>query len=291
MIAPSVADRRSGWLLLNAVVSLAVVAVAVDRAPKLLGGLLIAALIAASLEVIVPLRPGRRRRAWWTDLTYAVGNRTLILPSLGLLLLVLSAVSGHLPTGQLRAAIQGLPDAARFLVFFLLTDLANYATHRILHRVGFLWRLHSVHHSSERVDWLATARGHPLDQALNIAGASVPLYLVGGAHYAPALIGFLYLYPFVLHASARIRLGPLRFVLVTPEFHHWHHARDAAAHDRNFGAILSIWDHLFGTAVAATGHPDEYGIDDQALGERLYVGQIVSPLLPRKLSNRIPAGV
>jgi sterol desaturase/sphingolipid hydroxylase (fatty acid hydroxylase superfamily) len=169
----------------------------------------------------------------------------------------------------------------------VLSDLANYLTHRLLHRVGWLWRLHAVHHSSERVDWLATARGHPLDQAINIAGASIPLYLVGGADYAPAMVAFLYLYPFLLHASARINLGPLRVVVVTPEFHHWHHARDARAHDRNFGAVLSVWDHLFRTAVADRSRPDEYGIDDRAVGNLPYLGQLLSPFAISRAARKM----
>jgi sterol desaturase/sphingolipid hydroxylase (fatty acid hydroxylase superfamily) len=37
-------------------------------------------------------------------------------------------------------------------------------------------------------------------------------------------------------------------VLATQEFHHWHHANDAAAINRNFGGFLSIWDWIIGTA-------------------------------------------
>ena len=43
----------------------------------------------------------------------------------------------------------------------LVSDLLNYLAHRLLHRVRWLWRLHAVHHSSERVDWLATSGATP----------------------------------------------------------------------------------------------------------------------------------
>src|SRR5579875_2928172 len=46
--------------LLNSGLSLAVVGVAIYSAPLLLAGLVVAVLIAASLEVLVPLHPGRR---------------------------------------------------------------------------------------------------------------------------------------------------------------------------------------------------------------------------------------
>jgi sterol desaturase/sphingolipid hydroxylase (fatty acid hydroxylase superfamily) len=282
----------------NVAVSLAVVVVAVWDAPRLLVGFAIAALLAASLEVLLPLSAApvsavpfsaesARRSRWSTDLTYAVGNRTLILPALSVLLAVISLVSSQLPTGPLRSLMGQLPGPARFVVFFVLSDLANYLTHRMLHRVGWLWRLHAVHHSSERVDWLATARGHPLDQAINIAGASVPLYLVGGARYAPEMVAFLYLYPFLLHAAARVNLGPVRLLVVTPEFHHWHHARDPRAHNRNFGAVLSVWDRLFRTAVHAQGRPTEYGIEDRRVERRPYLGQVLAPLVTSEVAQRL----
>ena len=49
----------------------------------------------------------------------------------------------------------------------------------------------------------------------------------------------------------RLRFPILRWVLPTPEWHHWHHATDAEAHDHNFG--LPVVDRLFGTAYLPRG--------------------------------------
>jgi sterol desaturase/sphingolipid hydroxylase (fatty acid hydroxylase superfamily) len=171
-----------------------------------------------------------------------------------------------------------VPGPARAVVVFVLSDLCNYLGHRLLHRVGWLWRWHAVHHSSRRLDWLATSRGHPVDQVLNLLAAALPVLVLGGASYASALIGFLYLYPFLLHANVRLPSGRLGLILVTPEFHHWHHAADLEAHDRNFGAVLSLWDRLFATAHTGRGRPTAYGIDDPTLDGRDYLGQLAAPL-------------
>ena len=48
------------------------------------------------------------------------------------------------------------------------------------------------------------------------------------------------------HANVRLRFPGLRWVINTPEWHHWHHAIDADARDKNFG--LPVVDKLFGTA-------------------------------------------
>jgi hypothetical protein len=51
------------------------------------------------------------------------------------------------------------------------------------------------------------------------------------------------------HANVSVRLGPLRYVIVTPNFHHWHHSQDQEALDKNYAAHFAFLDHLFGTAV------------------------------------------
>ena len=36
-------------------------------------------------------------------------------------------------------------------------------------------------------------------------------------------------------------------VIITPYLHRIHHSTQRHEHDRNYGAVLSIWDRLFGT--------------------------------------------
>ena len=55
---------------------------------------------------------------------------------------------------------------------------------------------------------------------------------------------------------------PLRHVLVSPEFHHWHHSSETAARDKNFAGLFSFYDVLFGSAYLPTGqHPKAFGVD------------------------------
>ena len=63
------------------------------------------------------------------------------------------------------------------------------------------------------------------------------------------------------HANVRLRFPGLRWIVNTPEWHHWHHARDVEARNTNFG--LPVVDKLFGTAYLPKGRrPDGFGIDD-----------------------------
>jgi sterol desaturase/sphingolipid hydroxylase (fatty acid hydroxylase superfamily) len=66
----------------------------------------------------------------------------------------------------------------------------------------------------------------------------------------------------IQHSRIKWRLGPLPRILVTPRFHSFHHSADPRHYNKNFGSLLSIWDHIFGTAVDAPEQPTEYGLKD-----------------------------
>jgi sterol desaturase/sphingolipid hydroxylase (fatty acid hydroxylase superfamily) len=79
------------------------------------------------------------------------------------------------------------------------------------------------------------------------------------------------------HSNVRLRWGPLKVLIVTPDFHHWHHASDRAALDRNYAAHFAFLDHLFGT-VARTDRPfpEKYGV----LGAYMPSGFVKQQLFP-----------
>jgi lathosterol oxidase len=145
------------------------------------------------------------------------------------------------------------------LLAIALADLFQYAVHRAFHAVPWLWRFHAIHHSSTAMDWLAGSRLHLVDVVATRAASFVPLFLAGIA--GPALVGYLVFVSFqavFLHANVRWRFGPLRWILATPEFHHWHHAREPV--DKNFAVHLPCIDRIFGTAWLPGRFPARYGI-------------------------------
>ena len=54
--------------------------------------------------------------------------------------------------------------------------------------------------------------------------------------------------------------APLKWLIVTPDFHHWHHTVEPAAIDHNYASHFPFLDYLFGTAVKPDRFPDEYGV-------------------------------
>jgi sterol desaturase/sphingolipid hydroxylase (fatty acid hydroxylase superfamily) len=262
----------------NVVVSLALVAVGILTAPGLLISLGVAAVLGASCEVLAPLHDSRRPlRGYATDLTHAIGNRCLIVPLVAVVVSLIGPVVARAVPLAAREGLATLPWLVQVIVALVVTDFTNYLAHYGLHHSRVLWSFHAIHHSSEQLDWLATSRGHPLDLAFNMVAITLPTYAMGQIQMAPWLLTFFFLYPFVCHANARIRFAWVGRILVTPEFHHWHHAADTKAYDKNFGAFLSIWDRLFGTAIEPGQFPDSYGIENPALDATDYLGQIAAP--------------
>lgn len=177
----------------------------------------------------------------------------------------------------------------RAAVALIIGDFLNWCSHLVRHKIGFLWRLHALHHSQQHMNVFTEFRAHPLDIVINSALQSVPLYLL----YVPfemsvaATVLFNYYLMFV-HANIDLSYGRLDKILVSPAFHRTHHAIGAEFHDRNYGAVLSIWDTIFGTAVhrrggIATGVPDfpseSHGSAPQAI--RTFGSQLAFPFSRR----------
>jgi sterol desaturase/sphingolipid hydroxylase (fatty acid hydroxylase superfamily) len=155
-----------------------------------------------------------------------------------------------------------LPTEAAVALAATLALVGQYWGHRLTHQVPFLWRFHAVHHSIEQMDWVASARLHPLDQAFTQAFTVLPLFLLGydGGVFAGVTV-FVTLLALFQHANVRLRFPVLRWVINTPEWHHWHHAIDAPARDKNFG--LPVIDKVFGTAyMPKHERPSGFGTPD-----------------------------
>jgi sterol desaturase/sphingolipid hydroxylase (fatty acid hydroxylase superfamily) len=203
-----------------------------------------------------------RRRHLGTDVAYAILSVPFqaisVVAGIVLGALCLAWVPGLL----LRPLVLALPDGARVVAALVLFDLAGYWGHRLSHQVPFLWRFHRIHHSTETLDWVSGFRVHPFDGAVIIP----PVVFLLAAGFSPETTGVLAVAQIAtglfLHANVRWRLRPLQRLVATPEFHHWHHERSPAAHNRNFAGLLPVWDIVFGTyRVPQDARPARYGVD------------------------------
>ena len=237
-------------------------------------------LIFIAIEKLLPLRKGQLvfRPEWQTDLKHFAVNHLLV----GLILLTVNFVIhngfGWMVQHDFQLAVQRIWFVPQLLLCILVADLAQYWTHRAYHEIPFLWKFHSVHHSTKTMDWLAGSRQHILEVIVTRVLVVAPLFVIG---FSEAVINAYIIvvgFQAVLnHANVGLPWGPLKYLIVTPDFHHWHHASDDEAIDRNYAAHYAFIDHLFGTAVKADRKlPNQYGV----VGDYMPDGFVAQQMFP-----------
>lgn len=166
----------------------------------------------------------------------------------GLIFGVIAATVYHFRIATIPVSLEHWPN---LLLLFVLVDLAFYIEHRCSHRINFLWASHSVHHSSERM--LATT-AYRLSWTPILSGVFafyLPLIWIG---YDPVwvygMVSASLAYQFFVHTELVPRVGWLEWVINTPSAHRVHHASNPEYIDKNYGGVLLIWDHLFGSYQA-----------------------------------------
>src|SRR5258706_2499551 len=202
------------------------------------------------------------RPEWQTDFHHFIVNHMVVGFVLLATNLLVHKLFGWAAKDGIQAWVQGLPFVVALFLIVLVADLVQYWTHRAYHEVPLLWRLHAVHHSVKSMDWLAGSRQHIVELLITRTLVLAPIYVLGFSKEVIdayiVIVGFQAVFN---HANVSVRLGPLRYVIVTPNFHHWHHSQDDEAIDKNYAAHFAFLDHFFGTAVPSDRPwPAQYGV-------------------------------
>jgi lathosterol oxidase len=253
------------------------VAAPVPEAPHLgldwfLLSLFLWALVFVPLERAAPLRPeqGIFRSGWTTDLGWFFASHVAVQALSLVVMWPAVAIAPRLAVPALQAEVAALPTVVQFLLVLVAADLAQYAVHRAFHEVPLLWRFHRVHHSSRALDWIAGSRLHLVDVVVTRGLVLLPLAVLGFAPSAIyAYLTFVSLHAVFIHANFAPRAAWLERVLVMPHFHHWHHAAEPEAVDRNYAVHLPWIDRMFGTAHEPERWPRAYGVAGETAPEGL----------------------
>lgn len=212
------------------------------------------------------LRPVHRRPGWRDYLAnILISSTTLILalPAGVAIGMASAAVRPLLPwqtiafsydaIGQVPYVGGALEVLAMIFVPLLMHDMWFYWAHRIEHKVPFLWEFHKLHHSDELLNCSTWARDHFLQAAWIALVPAMTLGLVfdisakQAGEAALLSILFLSLQSMFYHSAIKTSLPWLDRILVTPQVHRIHHARDPAHYNCNFADALPIFDIVFGT--------------------------------------------
>lgn len=222
--------------------------------------------LSALFIVFLPLEVWRRRRQGRLDrrsVKEMLASASPLLPTLLTGPLVLAFITGLYSAAHILTPLRIPTNWGTAALALVLVDFCYYWDHRAAHRVRAYWAIsHSVHHSSWQFDQTTAFRISFVDGFLS-PWFYLPVVLIG---FDPLLVGacfgLILAYQQWLHTESVGRLGWLDAVFNTPSNHRAHHAIQPQYIDRNYGAILMVWDHLFGTYVREREAP-VYGLTEQ----------------------------
>ena len=263
------------------------------RGQVMIAGLGSAVLLVWLLEVLYPYAQRWRQPAGpdlYTDLFTYVGNRFLAAPLRAGLAWVQASIAIFF-TGLLGSTLwpEGWPFLAQLALGLVAYEFGHYWYHRMAHETDFLWRFHSVHHSSKRLYWMNATRFHVIDLVVLHFCAQLPLILLGAP---PAVIILTMMcagiHGYLQHANVRFQPGFLNWVLSTPILHRYHHSLEVKKANHNYGNTLILWDIIFGSRYLPKDvphNPDDIGINyPEYPGD--YLRQLLVPLRWKHTTRR-----
>jgi sterol desaturase/sphingolipid hydroxylase (fatty acid hydroxylase superfamily) len=211
-------------------------------------------------ELAAPRRTSRMSRwqRWPTNLALSALGTLLVRLALPLVAAATAVEAERRSFGLFNWA--GTPAVLAIPLSMIMLDALVYAQHVIFHRLGFLWRLHRVHHADPDFDVTTGVRFHPIEILISMCIKILAVALLGVPVVAVILFEVLLNAAAMFnHSNVRLPVAVdriLRWIVVTPDMHRVHHSIHQDEHDMNFGFSLSIWDRLFGTyrAEPREGH-------------------------------------
>jgi lathosterol oxidase len=219
------------------------------------------------------------RGGWRTDLAYFFLSALLVQVTTLLTMRPAMTLFSWAVSADLQGWVSRQWLVVQFVEILVLTDFVQYWVHRAFHRVPLLWRFHRIHHSADVMDWLAGSRLHLFDVAVTRGLTYVPIYVLGFSETALiAYVAFVSIQATFIHANVRFTFGRLRWVMATPQFHHWHHGAEPEAVDKNFAVHLPLLDRVFGTCyLPGDRWPASYGLATGTPMPAGYARQFVDP--------------
>jgi ornithine lipid hydroxylase len=256
------------------------------------------AAMAIPLVVMVALFVAERRLPWdpaWNASHGDVGADLLSIATVAFGVESLFKVAGPLAVIWILSQL-GLPAGwhvfpthwpfwAQCALVIGFIELVKYWFHRLGHESKAWWPLHSVHHAVKRVYLLNGFRIHPLYHILTYVLGYFPCILLG----APTETLLVHTVNLGIcggfqHCNVDLKYGVLSKIFSTNEIHRWHHSTLLAEGNRNYGAILSIFDVIFGTWYHVPGaSPARIGmVQEEGYPFNSYLAQLAIPFTYRK---------
>lgn len=148
-----------------------------------------------------------------------------------------------------------------WILCLLGTDLGLYFWHRAAHEINFIWAFHQVHHTSQDYNLTIGIRLPAFNRYVAI------LFYLPCALFFPPSVFYVhyqlnYIFQLWIHSDAFPKVGWIDYIINNPSLHRVHHGRNRYCIDKNYGAVFSFWDILFGT------------FERERNGEEIYYGLV-----------------
>ncbi len=219
-------------------------------------------------EWLYPARPIAYRSVLWRDL--------LALGAYNLSFLLVVQWTDRIPVpNYLPSTLHTLPTVYKLVLFYIVEDFGLYWAHRFMHTRP-AWRIHRWHHAPRYLYWLSGIRATiPHIVLFNVTYVlALPLLHEASSWAFQVIMVEHIVRNNWMHMNVTWKSSWLEWILVTPRYHHIHHSSDPAHQTANLGALLTVWDRLFGTYC----NPDQvkgelsFGLTERVSPGRLMIG-------------------
>ncbi|MFA5353996.1 MAG: sterol desaturase family protein [Thermodesulfovibrionales bacterium] len=163
---------------------------------------------------------------------------------------IMQGLAWIIPTGiPGLAVLHQLPGWLKIVTGIVVADFFLYWVHWAMHR-KLLWPTHIFHHSIEELWWLSGSRTSVTHLFLFALPQIIIVYVLLALSPGEAGVAFSFgvAVNVWIHTNISMRLGPLEWLIITPDFHRVHHGSKGLS-NMNLGFVFTVWDRLFGTFV------------------------------------------
>lgn len=263
-----------------------------DKAQIIRGAIFVSVLAICIILQWVPSRPFDKGRSKFmaSNLGMVIFNNVVI----GLLPLIpyqMAIIAQDNSYGLFNILIKSTSFRIVGLVLGIaVLDIVIYFQHRMFHKVGFLWRLHSMHHIDPMLDVTSGLRFHPLEIVISNFIKVVTIVIIGINPLA-VVIFEIALNGLAMFNHSNIKINDriekvLNKLLITPALHTIHHSKIYEETNSNYGFSVPWWDKRFGTfkpngkyvqneiRIGTVPMPDEK--------YQLFPGMLIQPFLSKK---------
>ncbi len=145
---------------------------------------------------------------------------------------------------------RSLPLPVALVAGLVITDFFVWLAHVLKHKIPLLWRFHIIHHSQVQINMFTSNRIHPVEHVQDLAIQTLPYFILFPSLTSNwksfMVLNVLYAWQQRFqHSNIATNLGPLRYIIVTPQSHRVHHSLVEEHWNSNYGSVFT-WDRLFG---------------------------------------------